>query len=222
MAISLDFYQIVYKEEQLSKLYPFAKVYFNEKLTHFFENTVIKEIVSNSDAERISVCSWKLREKMQWNVCFPRPLTEDVLLSSYEVLSFTCNTKHHEFLNAADKWHPGFKITMAKLLGFIGEKMPSEIKNPIYQNHFSAKSHIYKDYVQNWLTPAMEVMDKDEELVKLCWTDSNYSNLNKKDAANVDFLVKSFGVGYYPMHPFILERLFALYCHTKKIKVTYL
>lgn len=222
MAGQVDFVQIIYKEEHKSLCYPFARIHFNDSLTHFFENSVIKDVVLKSEAQKIAVCSWKLRQKMKWNVCMPRPLTEDVLKIDYQVMSFTCNTKYHQTLAAADKWHPGFIDLIGKILNRIGEKLPSEVKYPIYQNHFCAKSSVYREYVNNCLIPAMWVMDHDEEIKELCWRDSNYSNLAKKDAASPQFLLSQIGVPYYPMHAFILERLFSIFCHNHKIKVTYL
>lgn len=229
MVGSLDFFQIIYKEEHRTALfrgkpviYPFAKVHFNHNLTHFFENTVIKELVLASTADKISVCSWKLIEKMPWNVCAPRDLTEDVLKTDYDVLSFTCNTKHHSMMAAAEKWHAGFRSLMTKILTAIGEKTPSDVKNPIYQNHFSASSQVYKDYVNTCLIPAMEVMDSNEEINTLCWKDSNYSQLAKDKAATREYLQEKIGVPFYPMFPFLLERLFSIFCHNKKIRVTYL
>jgi hypothetical protein len=222
MAGSLDFFQIIYKQEQQKDCYPFARVHFNNELTHFFENSVIERLVLGSRADKISVCSWKLREKMRWNVCRPRPLTEEVLKTDYDVLSFTCNTKYHQMLAAADKWHAGFRSIIEKILEAMGEKLPSEVKSPVYQNHFSASSQVYKEYVTTWLTPAMNIMDNDPDINKMCWADSGYSQLAQRDAATPEYLKEKIGVPYYPLFPFLLERLFSIFCHNKKIRVTYL
>jgi hypothetical protein len=222
MDVSVDFVQIIYDWDQESKCYPFAMSYFNHTLTPFFENSVIQDVVLASSADKISVCSWKLKEKMKWNVCRPRELSLEVLKTDYQVLSFTCNTKNHSMLYAAEKWHPGFISTMKKLMEKMGEKMPSEVKNPIYQNHFSADQSVYKAYVNEYLIPAKHLMVTDPEISTLAWKDSDYSNLNKKNAATAEYLKEKIGVPYYPMIPFLLERLFSIYCHNKQIKVSYL
>lgn len=222
MAGAVDFYQVIYRQEQQKDCYPFARVHFNNQLTHFFENSIIAKLVLESKADKISVCSWKLREKMRWNVCRPRPLTEEVLKLDYDVLSFTCNTKYHQMLAAADKWHAGFRALLAIILQTMGEAMPSEVKNPVYQNHFAAAADIYKEYVTTWLVPAMEIMDNHQEINQLCWADSGYSQLAKRDAATPEYLQQQIGVPYYPLFPFLLERLFSIFCHNKRIKVTYL
>lgn len=214
--------QIYYKDEQKSACYPFADLHFNEGLTIFFENACIRDLVLASKDEKIAICSWKLKEKMRWNVCSPRELTQEVLETDYEVMSFTCNTKSHGMLFAAGRWHPGFSETMTKILDSIGQKMPGEVKRPIYQNHFSANLEIYQDYVIKWLSPAMEVMEKDPEINKIVMQDSNYSQLAKDSAAKSEWLQEKIGVPYYPLAPFILERLFSIYVHNNRIPITWL
>lgn len=222
MAVKIDFWQIIYKPEQASECYPFAKTYFNESLTEFFENSVISKLVMESEADKIAVCSWKLKRKMRWNVRMPRPLTEEVLKTDFQVMSFTGNTSYHQFLASAEAHHPGIVKILKKIIEHLGDRMPSEIKNPIYQNHFCATREVYQRYVFEYLSPAMILMNNDPELREACWKDSNYSNLNKTDSASPEFLQSQIGVTYYPLHPFILERLFSIFCHNKKIPVTYL
>lgn len=149
-------------------------------------------------------------------------MTTDVLKTDFQVMSFTGNTRYHQMINAAEAWHPGFKLIMSKILKNLGEAMPEEVKNPIYQNHFCATRQVYQQYVFEYLSPAMILMNNDPELKELCWRDSKYTNLAKKDAADSDYLKEKIGVPYYPMHPFILERLFPIFCHNRKIKVEYL
>lgn len=214
--------QIYYKDEQKAACYPFSELYFNDSLTIFFENTPISKLVMETKAEKVGVCSWKLREKMRTNVCRPRELTEDVINTDYEVLSFTCNTKYHKMLAAAEIWHKGFRPALEKVCESIGQKCPGEVRSPIYQNAFMARTEIYQDYVKNWLNPAMEAMTNDPELNAMVKTDSNYSNLNKRDAASPERLQELIGMPFYPLAPFILERLFSIYVHNKRINVTWL
>ena len=220
--MSFHFYQIYYAEEQKQEIYPFAIPHYNEGLSIFFENEVIASLVQDSRADKVAVCSWKLKKKLKWYLGRPRPITPEVLESDYDVLSFTKNSNYHQMLNAADVHHPGFKATLRKIVEGIGKKMPHEVKQPIYQNHFSAKREIYGDYVKNWLVPSMELIKNDAEVYKLATVDSKYHNLNKKDAATRDYLKEKIGFGYYPLVPFLLERLFSIYVDHQKIKVTWL
>lgn len=214
--------QIIYDERQRASCLPIAKVYFNETLTIFFENEIIRELVSASQADKIAVCSWKLKEKLKWYIGRPRPITQELLESEYDIMSFTKNSKHHQMLYAADKWHPGFKSTLSKILSSIGRNCPSEVKIPIYQNHFSAKTKIYQDYVNTYLIPAMEVMKNDAEINKLVMVDSNYSQLDRTPQSKLNNLKEKIGIDYYPLAPFLLERLFSVYVHNNKLNVTWL
>src|SRR5688500_16084816 len=100
-----EFWQILYKEEQRTKLYPFAKPYFNERLTIFFESEPIRKLVLASTAEKIGVCSWRLSEKIRGNVGLRVPLTEEIINSDYQVLSLTKNSKKHTMLAHLYQWH---------------------------------------------------------------------------------------------------------------------
>lgn len=218
----VEFYQIIYDERQRASCLTIAKVYYNETLTIFFENEVIRELVSATQADKIAVCSWKLKEKLKWYIGRPRPITQELLESEYDIMSFTKNSKHHQMLYAADKWHPGFKSTLSKILSAIGKNCPSEVKIPIYQNHFSAKAKIYQDYVNTYLIPAMEVMKNDAEINKLVMVDSNYAQLDRTPQSKLKNLKEKIGIDYYPLAPFLLERLFSVYIHNNKLNVTWL
>lgn len=211
--------QIYYAEEQKNKCFPFADLHFNTSLTVFFENAVIKDVVLSTKADKIAVVSWKLKEKLRWYIGRPRELTLELLETDFEVMSFTKNTKYHNMLAAANAWHPGFLTTFDKILSKIGVSRPGEVKIPIYQNSHCTKTSIYKDYVQTYLSPAMEVMENDPEIRKLCYQDSRYSDLTHQTA---DHLEGKIGIRYYPMHPFLLERLFSVYVHNKRLNVTHL
>lgn len=209
--------QIYYVDSQKDKCYSFADLHFNASLTVFFENSVIQDVVMASQDEKISVCSWKLRSKMRYYIGQPRELTQSVLESDYDVLAFTRNTKNHRMLAAADAWHPGFLNCLDKILKKIGVPRPGEVKIPIYQNHFSARTDIYKDYVKTYLSPAMEVIKNDTEINELAMRDSKYSDLTHQTA---EHLKERLGIAYYPLVPFILERLFSIYVQNKQIRVT--
>lgn len=214
--------QIIYRDEQAASCFPFAQIYYNESLTVWFENKIISDLVPASTDGFVSICSWKLSQKMRMNVRRSQPLTQEVLESDYEVLSFTNNTKFHDFFQFADAHHKNFRQTFEKMLGAAGIKMPSKVKCPIYQNAFSAKREIYQDYVKNYLLKCMEVIQLNPEVNKLAMVDSNYSQLARNSAATSEYLKEKIGVGFYPLVPFLLERLFSVYCTNNRIKVDYL
>lgn len=212
--------QIYYDAKQLSKIYPFAQPYLNEKLTVFFENTPISELVMSTKAEKIAVCSWKLRDKLRWNVpgeTAPRELTQGLLDSDYEVLSLTRNSADHNMLACAETWHPGFMNTFDEMMEKIGKRRPvGRIRYPINQNHFSARTTIYQNYVTNYLRPAMSALETMPEAMR----DSHYTKLVPD--ASITHLQKHIGLSYYPLVPFLLERLFSVYVQNEGIKVQYI
>jgi hypothetical protein len=215
-----DFYQILYKEEQRSKLFPFAKPYFNESLTIFFESEPIRKLVMESTADKIGVCSWKLARKLGTRVGLRRPLTPDVLNSDFQILSLTQNSKKHTMLAHLYQWHPKSKDALTLLWQKLGFKLPGEAKNPIYQNSFLSTREIYRDYVENFLSPAMELTLKDEELNKLMLQPSGYGRLSKD--CDMKSVKAKLGMDDYPLTPFILERCFCLFAQVKGYQISYL
>lgn len=219
MAEILNFYQIYYRDDQKQEIFPFSIPHFNEKLTVFFENSIISSLVKQSEAEKIAVCSWKLRQKLRIRVAPRTPLTEEALKSYFQVLSMTRNSPNHKMIARATLWHKGFRPAIEMLWRKLGYKMPHETRNPIYFNHYCAKAEVYKDYVNNFLDPAMKLIETDEELKPLMWADSNYQKLARD--ADIKQL-EQIGLSYYPMIPFVLERCPSLWFSMKKIKVDYL
>lgn len=219
----IEFYQLYYREDQVSKLYPFAIPLENKVLTPYFENVPIRDLVKASTGSKVSVCSWKLKEKIKgFYVGRPRELTLEVLESDYEVLSFTRQTKDHKMMALAEVWHKGFGAAMQKMVEGIGKKWPYEVKIPVYQNHFAAKREIYLDYVTEYLEPAIKFIESDPEMFKIAMQDSKYSELNKPYAISSEELMRKISYPYYPLAPFLLERLFSVYIHNKNINVTWL
>lgn len=212
----MEFHQILYKEEQRKHLYPFAIPYWNETLTIFFENDPISKIVSETKTDRLAVCSWKLFKKVR-NI---HPVTKEKLLGEYEVLSLTRNSDRHKMMAMSNAWHPGFLPTITMLWNKLGFKMPGEVRNPIYQNHYSCRTDLYKEYVNSFLIPAMKLTIEDPEMNKLMMQDSGYARLSRE--ADIKSVRAKLGLNEFPMAPFILERCPSLWMTMKKIRVSYL
>jgi hypothetical protein len=65
----------------------------------------------------------------------------------------------------------------------------------------------------------MDCIQNDAEINEMAMRDSKYSDLTNQSAAH---LLLKIGICYYPMIPFLLERLFSVYVSNKRIAVTYL
>jgi len=213
-------YQIYYHDDQRKELFPFTKPYKNEVLTPFFENSVIKDIVHGTQFEKIGVCSWRLKEKLRRNIPPYRNFDESLLKSDYDVLSLSKNTKKHVMLACAETNHKGFKVLLNKIGDKISQPIPNEVKYPIYYNHFVARTEIYKQYIKEFLLPAMEVMETDTEVKQLCYVDSGYSKLTKEPMSAQAAV--QLGVNYFPLHPFLCERFFSCWINNKNFNVQYI
>jgi hypothetical protein len=222
MAVKIDFRQIYFDESQKEELFPFAKPFFNRNLTPYFENTVISDLVKQSEAEKISVCSWALKRKLELRVPPRTELTEEVLYSDYDILSFNKSSKTHDMMIALEVWHPGSKVILSEICKEIGFPMPEKIKWPIYQNAFIARADVYKDYVVNFLDPAMEAMEETQRIRNMLFVDSHYKYTILNQPVDYKNIKEKLGLPFVPMHPFILERCFSIYLQKKNLNVVYL
>lgn len=225
MARTLDFFQIYFSDEQKEKLYPFAIPYKNETLTDYFENSVIAELVPKSNADLISVCSWRLAQK-RGDSSTPMilkgdlTLTEEKILGNdYDIAVLTPRSPRHQPLSMASQWHgkawdDAFDELKRGFLFPIGIKIKSELSKAIYENHFIAKREIYHSYVNECLKPAIEFCGQ-KEVFK---ADSGYVR-KKKDQKEIKAYQEKSGRADWPIMPFLLERLFSIWIEGKGFKV---
>lgn len=216
----VELYQVYYDEKQKPKIFPFAIPYFNQGLTVYFETDPIKKLVLSSKAEKIGVCSWKLRDKLRRNVGLKTELTQNALEGDYQILSLTKNSKKHTMLAHLYHWHPKAKEAIALLWQKLGYKLCGEVKNPIYNHHFVAKREIYRDYVDNFIIPTMELVEKDEQVRNLLLQPSGYGALSRE--ADLRSVKAKLGLNDYPLVPFILERCPSCFFEMKGYRISYL
>lgn len=210
-------YQIYYDDSQLSNLFPFAIPYKNEILTPFFENSVILQLVPGFTGDKIGVCSHALREKLRFMLPPRRELTQNVIESDYDVLLLSRNSKHHEMLQRAEVWHPGFRAILMKIFAAAGFRYSGEEIKPdrvVYFNHFIATREVYQAYVSELLEPAMLAMDEDKDIYRDVWVDSGYTKLKGDIPDNVRE-----AWGFYPMHSFLCERMFSCWINNNDLKI---
>lgn len=214
--MSFTLHQIWYKPEQQSKIYPFSTPYFNDGLTIYFESAVITKLVPTCETEKVGVCSWKLHDKSRRIY----PITPEKLDSDYQVLSFTRNSDRHNMMAMANAWHSDFLPAITMLWQKLGIKMPGEVKHAIYQNHFSAKTEIYKRYVSEFLQPAIDLIESDEELNMIMKKHSGYGRLSKD--ADLKSVQAKLGMTDYPLCCFVLERCPSLWFTINRTPITFL
>lgn len=226
--MSLDFIQIYYHDDQVKHLYGFASPYRNQVVTDFFENKVIAERVPECDANYISVCSWRLREKRQSGKC-PMILNiygnddlseEKILNSGADIINLRPFSPGHQMMANAAMWHGGpqhnyaWENAITELKKII--RIPEEVNTPIYENAFVARQDIYKSYVSDCLGPVIDFMCTSDVFFK----DSGYAE--KKDRTepkSVEEYKRKSGRNDWPIAPFVLERLFSIWINDKQFKI---
>jgi hypothetical protein len=216
MSQFLKIYQIYYEEKQLEKL--IFEPYYNKKCTVFFENWVIKQIIDqgkHKNFDYFGVVSHDLLNKIKGVTHKSRsemPLNEENLrtqlaLFEPDALSLS-NISSHDPITEANNYHPYFIDLFSEIVKKNGYKWtPEEYQTVFYCNHFVAKSEIYEAYVNELLSPSMEIMKGMPELM-------NDSKYYKKLP---EHLKKDFGVDYYPYQTFLCERLFSFYAHVNNL-----
>lgn len=197
----------------------------------FFESKVIEDIVKHGmhkDCTHCGVVSPKYKEKIQhsrrWgttirNRAGVKPLNNKSIAffckqnPSTDVIRLTNNPPHSTF-GFSEQFHKGMTEITIDMMKAIG--IPYNIRKPqrqvIYFNFFLARPEILEDYVNNWLTPAINYLLTDDR----AWADSHYPKELPKHLQDL------YGIGHYPYYPFITERLISVYLdwnrkHTVKV-----
>lgn len=212
MDSEIAFYQIYFKEDQKAELYDFSIPYFNSNLTDYFENSVIADLVPKAQSKRICVASWRLKQKRGNGIRLNKKLTREALIDDYDVAILTPRSPSHKPLAMASIWHgKAWDNALKELKKFI--KVPQEVKHSIYENHFVARSEIYKDYVNNCLLPCMEFMSSRP----VFFAPSGYAK--KKSLEEVEEYKKKTGKNDWAIAPFVLERLFSIWINSMNLKI---
>lgn len=225
--MSLIFFQIYFKPEQKESLYDFAIPYFNPGLNEFFENQIIADLVPRCDAELISVCSWRLRQK-RGEAFSPvllenRELTRDrILTSDFDVAILTPRRLNSQPLHKAHNWHgkswDDAYEEIKPFLRSIGVRIPGpdeDLTISVYENHIIARKEIYHTYVNNILKPCMDFCRGKE----VFYVDADYVSKKRRNMHEVIEYRQKSGREDWPIMPFVLERLFSLWIADKNFKV---
>ena len=199
--------------------------YYNEKANHLLESGVIRRMYEKSDwldSSYYGVVSHKFYKKIHKSSDFVlRKMEQDGY--NAEVYSFFNSNPKVNVVNQAEMWHKGFvdiynviNSRMGWGLDFSDSNM---LMDPIFSNHWIAKREVFDDYCKNFLIPVTDLMDKSKLLKELCFADSGYISREK---ASPERCMSVFGRPYYTFHPFILERLFPVFCYIRQTKVTHI
>lgn len=129
-------------------------------------------------------------------------------------LNYTLFKDGTEYFHLSEKYHPGLLRLIELLCNDLGLEYTNKPKHPIWSNFFVAKIDIYKHYIDTVIKPAINLLET--KYRQLAWQNSKYMSMSKEKLKELT------GLDYYPMHTFVLERMFSLYLHNNpKIKFTF-
>ncbi len=214
-------YQIYYEPWQLEKLSPLTVPFYNNDdiLTPFFENDVIRKLYDNQKihtSDYFGVLSWRIQEKNNIDLQVLNNINSD-----FNLYTFNNTTARYNVLNVSNQYHPNFLILFSQVLRNLGLSV-NEFLNcdvGIFQNAVIASKEVYLDYVNNWLFPSMDFItnNPDQSFQSLVKSDPLYSYY----PGNVrERLMKNFGTPWYQYHTFLVERLWSMYYHKNRDKIS--
>lgn len=207
----LKILQIYYDDNSLKNCFnsSFVTKVKNEKLTPFFENSIILNEVPKMEAQYIGVFSHAFSQK----IIRAKHMSPEYLSTKLDkdIVSFFENKNTRNVFTLAESYHKDItKIfeAVCEKIGYDPVLMKMKTKRVVYQNHFIARKEVYLHYIDEVLRPAMELMeDKNSGVHHILWSDSRYHKKKKLSA----YLEKQLGVPYYPYHTFVCERLLSLF-----------
>ena len=152
--------QIFFNDETRKQCYdnPNIEPFYNSEVTPYFENSVIcqvKALIPNYDY--FGVWSWKHYQKVQGHK-FTFPEMEKIL-PSVDVLAF------QRFLRNGRIFSGDYEKTYEAIFNEVMIRLNLKYRFPgraafiVMQNHFICKSHIYSEYIERILEPAMKIID---------------------------------------------------------------
>lgn len=116
-----------------------------------------------------------------------------------------------EYLEFSENQHPGLLERLKELCQIVNLKY---VENPNvinFSNFYIMKKEMFNDYVNNYITPAIEYMENHRDRF---FIDAQY-----KGGLPAEELEKYTGLSYYPIITFVLERLILMYLENKNLKV---
>lgn len=211
MAYKLKIYQICYDDSTCAKCFKQAETINNNgKLSHFFENDIIKDIYLKHDYtnyDYIAIWSHAIKSKIVFK---ENKLTFNYenavkVLDGTDVYSFNKRRQQSNIITQAERWHPGIVEMTKHILESIGYELPNRLDRIVLFNYWIMKTELFDQYCSEMLLPAIAVADTMPELHK----DAGYKK-NHKD------FTKELGYNYYPYTPFIFERLMSVWLQYRK------
>ena len=230
MSSKVKIFQIYYTEDQYSKLTEGFVPHFNDKHSIYFESGVTYDLVKQGECaghDWFGVVSWKFPKVAYYRVRNKKHLI------SYEGISKRCeNTKAQvigfrnfskgrilDMTNSDRQLRPVYDKLIDRL--DIDPRHVYGKRKNIFWNYFLMRTEHYENYVNSMMSEVIKLFETDEEINQLGNANSRYDRKFAHRGALP--LSKEFeretGYDYYPLFPFVLERLINVYVSVHKLKV---
>lgn len=177
--------------------------------------TIVDEFNNVEPCDYVGFLSWKFEMK--------RPILIENIYKrmqddnyQHDVYSFFGGFgTSHRIWQKAENWHKG--IIEIGQMAFDKAGIPVNLNAlpycpVIYQNAHVTRYDIYKEFVDTWLRPLVNVLENDPELHPLLIGRAPYK-VSNNDNNTPEQLMRSMGQPHYTMHPFVAERIFSTYLH---------
>ena len=210
---SMNLWTITYDDDQT----PLYKAYNNnlirtpkQKSWRFEWNPILDILSKEITEEYTGIFSYKFEQKTNLT---KNILTKFLNKNSYENYDFINLSRGFwkttkEYLEFSYKQHPQLESILKKVLHKL-EKNYTYSDTYTYSNFFIMKTELYKEYVNNWVIPALNYMEN--EIWEEVNIDANYKGVGKEKLKELS------GLEYYNNVTFVLERLILFFIESKKL-----
>ena len=229
---NINLYQIYYSDMHLPYLISGLKSFKNNGTCTGFESTVMCDIqkAGGFDKQWGGVFSWRINNKLNGPEITFKHIQEQIILNKdQDILAISCDRYWHADLcvkhKASTNWAhiKAFTGLLAllnemKIRDIITDEIPVSLDDSIhrvYCNYFIAKKHIMHDFVDNFLQPGLNLLLNCDDLKEVALADSGYT-----EPVPVHFS-RATGINYWPLVPFILERMINAYIVIKQPKISF-
>lgn len=210
-------YQIWYDDQTRKMCSDYFTPFHNPELTPFFENQVIYDLCSQGrhlESEWFGVLSPVFFSKA-WRGGVRPTYMRERMSAETDLVSFHYSRNPNIILQGHShhaKSKGNFKDIVQRVLRMSGIDwdVHNPLRFPVLMNYVVARDWVWDRYFNEMLEPCMDVMrDATGELKELIWQDAEYGKGRTQTMRR--HLQATLGVPYYPMHTFILERLWSVW-----------
>ena len=215
---NLEMYSVTYDKNQIPeyKNYDNSAIKTKEQKSWRFEYNPMIDIVSKIETDEedyLGILSYKFNEKTG--------IPKNILLKTLKKKKY----QNYDFINLAQKYwkttkdylkfgydyHQNLEPLVKRVLEKLNVPYEYNKDDYTYSNFFIMKKKFWKDYVDNWVVPALEFMENDPEYFENAKYFAGLTPEKLKELTELD---------HYTYHTFILERLICFFIKNRNLNAT--